>query len=229
MVYRVSLGSLRIGPFPQDKEAQIKRIYKRVRGMVTHLSDNGILKDFLYGIRARIQGEILSVEVDLLAEYGVKLESRLQEHFSRETSVRAYVQRIPCDDRKEAQRAMANLMAVPIVWETNEDYQVWRSGTKGMKLIQGKGIFYRVAGGTTKAKAPEGGATSSCPICRQCTPVVREGFHRVETTPTRPVVSELTGETYIERIGNGPPGVGSEGPQNASRLYPATLSEDERG
>jgi hypothetical protein len=204
-VYRVILGSECIGPFPQDKERQIKKLYTRVRGMVTHLSDNGTLKDFLYGVRARIQGRIISVEVDLLTPYARELESQLQEHFSRETGVRAYVQRIPCDDRREAQRAMANLMAVPIVWETNEDYEVWRKATKGMKLIQGKGMFYKVAGGTGKAKAREAGTTSPCPICRKCAPVVKPGFHNVDTTQSREVVSDLTGETYIERVVNSPP------------------------
>jgi hypothetical protein len=203
-VYRVILGSLKIGPFPQDKQRQIKELYTRIRGMLTHLTDNGIAKDLLYGIRGRIQGEIFSVEVDLLAPYTRELESQLQEHFSREAGVRTYVQRIPVDDRREAQKAMANLMAVPIVWESTEDYEVWRKATKGMKLIQGKGMFYKVAGGAAKNKPPEAGV-SSCPICRKCTPVVKPGFHHVEDVTAREVLSELTGELYLERVVNSPP------------------------
>jgi hypothetical protein len=204
-VYRVSLGSQRIGPFPQQKENQIKALYTEVRKMVTHLSGNGVLRDFLYGIRAHVRGEVISVELDLLCEYGRDLEAQLVAHFTKETGVRAYVQRIPCADRREAQRVMSMAMAVPLVWDSPEDYSVWRAATKGTKLIQGKGKFYKVAGGAAKKKPSENAPNSPCPICRRCNPVARDGFYPVQTTQTREVVSPLTGETYIERVSESPP------------------------
>ena len=203
-VYRISLGSQRIGPFPQDKQRQIKQIYQQVRGMVTHLTDNGVLKDFLYGIRAHVRGEIISLELAILAEYDRDLEAQLAEHSSKETGVTAYVERIPCADRREAQRAMSMLMAIPLVWDSLEDYSVWWAATKGAKLIQGKGKFYKIAGGGASNKKPPAGAgTSPCPICRRCQPVARESFYEVKTTETRTVVSEITGETFLERVDSG--------------------------
>jgi hypothetical protein len=200
-VYRVILGTRSIGSPPEEKEHDIKQIYGQVRGMVTHLTDNGVLKDLVYGIRAHIQGEAMSVEIDMLAEYALTLEGELQEHFGRETGVKAYVARIPCADRREAQRAMSMLLAVPLVWDSLENYAAWRTATKRMKLLQGKGKFYKVAGGGGAKKQPA--AQSSCPICRTCQPVASNEFYPVATTAVRQVVSEITGESYWQRVDPG--------------------------
>jgi hypothetical protein len=199
-VYRVILGTRSIGATPEEKARQIKKIYAQVRGMVTHLTDNGVLKDLSYGIRAHIQGEAMSIELDLLTEYGLTLEGELKEHFGGETGVTAYVERIPCADRREAQRAMSRLMAVPLVWDSLGNYAAWRAATKSMKLIQGKGKFYKVAGGGGKKQPAAAAHTSSCPVCRTCQPVASNEFYPVATTEVRQVVSEITGEPFLQRV-----------------------------
>ena len=97
-------------------------------------------------------------------------------------------------------------MAIPFVWETLEDYQIWRTATKGAKLIQGKGVFYRVAGGTAKKtltheEKVELIGQSKCPVCRDCEPIELPGFFPVATTRVRQVTSPITGEVFLEPLG----------------------------
>ena len=78
----------------------------------------------------------------------------------------------------------------------------WRYGTKGAKLVQGKGAFYRVSGGSKGGKlTPEQIARKVvCRICGSCTPEQLYGYHAVVNTPVRQVTSPYTGSVYLEPV-----------------------------
>ena len=80
------------------------------------------------------------------------------------------------------------------------------SGHQRGKLIQGKGVFFKVSGGKAKkALTPEEkldlAKKSKCPICGNCEPREVPGFFPVRSTQSRQVKSEMTGEICLEPIG----------------------------
>jgi len=208
-VYRVHLGSWRIGPFPQERERDLNDLYKQVRGWLTQMGDNHgkdfwAAKNCCYGIRCRLEGEITSFDLILLTNYESGFDSLLKDHFSKRTGIDVKVEELPCHGRRHVMESFVGFMAVPFVWDSTEDYQIWRAATKGAKLIQGKGVFSKVVGGAPKKLSAkerlELGQHSRCPICRNCEPQEVPGFLPVKSTQVRQVTSEITGEVYLEPI-----------------------------
>ena len=95
-------------------------------------------------------------------------------------------------------------MAVPADWDTAANYLCWKGATKGSKMVQGKGVFYRVSGGAKGAKkTPQELAQSvgfECRICGFCTPLTVGGRQPVAATRVREVTSPITGFVYLEPI-----------------------------
>ena len=71
-----------------------------------------------------------------------------------------------------------------------------------MKMVQGKGRFYKIAGGAKGAKkTPEQIARQvECRICGSCVPERLYGVFPVVTTPVREVISPYTGQIYLEPV-----------------------------
>lgn len=209
-VYRVQLGSWRIGPFPQEKERDLKAIYKDIRDWLNQLADNygkafWSAKNLCYGIRCRLEGEFTCFDLILLTNYESGVGEVLKEHFSARTGIDVKVEELPCHGRRHAEETFGGFMAIPFVWDSTEDYQIWRAATKGAKLIQGKGVFYKVSGGIAKKSLTaeekfDLAKKSKCPICGDCEPREVPGFFPVRSTQSRQVKSDITGDVYLEPI-----------------------------
>lgn len=208
-VFRISLGAQRVGPLSQERERDLSNLYQEIRRMLTHLTDNygdsyAVAKDHIYGIRCCLRGELAAFDVAVLANHESPAKALLEEHFRKETGVEARVEEIACRGRKHAQDDFTSLMSVPLVWETLEDYQIWRAATGRVKLIQGKGVFYRAS---SRKAVPEHKPTTegherrnSCPICSECSPRGLRGYYPVSTTKVRQIESGITGGIYLEPV-----------------------------
>ena len=206
-LYRVYLFSQRLHVDNIQLENDIADIYKRIRQMLTRLTDShgkdgGLAKDHLYGIRTKIVGDIAHFEVVMMGDYNKNNIRLLETHFRRQTGVESVVEERRAHGLQHAKDVFAALMAVRVDWDTPETYMAWRAGTKGTKLVQGKGAFYRVSGGSKGGKlTPEQAARKSeCRICGSCTPVQLYGYHAVVNTPVRQVTSPYTGSVYLEPV-----------------------------
>ena len=71
-------------------------------------------------------------------------------------------------------------------------------------MIQGKGVFYRVSGGSKGRKRTYDElirrAGTECRICGACTPLDLYGIHPVVSTRVREVTSPYTGSIYFEPV-----------------------------
>ena len=206
-LYRVYLFSQRLHVDHIQLENDIADIYKRIRQMLTRLTDShgkdgGLAKDHLYGIRTKMVGDIAHFEVVMMGEYNKNNIRLLETHFRRQTGVESVVEERRTHGLQHAKDLFAALMAVRVDWDTPDTYMAWRAGTKGTKLVQGKGAFYRVSGGSKGGKlTPEQAARKSeCRICGSCTPVQLYGYHAVVDTPVRQVTSPYTGSVYLEPV-----------------------------
>ena len=206
-LYRVYLFSQRLHVDHIQLENDIADIYKRIRQMLTRLTDShgkdgGLAKNHLYGIRTKMVGDIAHFEVVMMGDYNKDNIRLLETHFRRQTGVESVVEERRTHGLQHAKDVFAALMAVRVDWDTPETYMAWRAGTKGTKLVQGKGAFYRVSGGSKGGKlTPEQAARKSeCRICGSCTPLQLYGYHAVVNTPVRQVTSPYTGSVYLEPV-----------------------------
>jgi len=206
-LYRIYLFSQRLHVDHIQLENDIADIYKRIRQMLTRLTDShgkdgGLAKDHLYGIRTKIVGDIAHFEVVMMGDYHKHNIQLLETHFRRQTGVESVVEERRAHGLQNAKEVFSALMAVRVDWDTPTTYMAWRAGTKGTKLVQGKGAFYRVSGGSKGGKlTPEQAARKSeCRICGSCTPVQLYGYHAVVDTPVRQVTSPYTGSVYLEPV-----------------------------
>ena len=71
-------------------------------------------------------------------------------------------------------------------------------------MVQGKGVFYRVSGGSKGRKRTYDElarrAGTECRICGACTPEDLYGIHPVVATRVREVTSPYTGSVYLEPV-----------------------------
>ena len=206
-LYRIYLFSQRLNVDPADMQNDFTEIYKQIRQMLTRLTDShgkdgGLAKDHLYGIRTKIVGDIAHFEVVMMGNYNTNNIRLLENHFRRQTGVESVVEERRTHGLQHAKELFTALMAVRVDWDTANTYMAWRYGTKGGKLVQGKGAFYRVSGGSKGGKlTPEQAARKSeCRICGFCTPTQLEGYHPVTSTRVREVISPYTGYTYLEPV-----------------------------
>jgi len=206
-LYRIYLFSQRLNVDPIAMQNDFADIYKQIRQMLTRLTDShgkdgGLAKDHLYGIRTRIVGDIAHFEVVMMGNYNKNNIRMLENHFRRQTGVESTVEERRAHGIQHAKEVFAALMAVRVDWDTPDTYMAWRYGTKGAKLVQGKGAFYRVSGGSKGGKlTPEQIARKvECRICGSCTPVQLYGYHAVVNTPVRQVTSPYTGSVYLEPV-----------------------------
>jgi 5S rRNA maturation endonuclease (ribonuclease M5) len=208
-LYRVYLFSQRLHADRDLMADDFADIYKRIRQMLTRLTDSqgkerGLAKDHLYGIRTKIVGDIAHFEVVLMGDYARENVEILTRHFQRQTGVASTVEERRTHGVLHACELFASLMAVRVDWDTPETYLAWRLGTKGAKLIQGKGAFYRVSGGSKGAKLTleqmERRVGAECRICGSCSPVQLHGYHAVVGTAVRQVTSPYTGSVYLEPV-----------------------------
>jgi hypothetical protein len=203
-LYRIKLFSQRLHADPAN---DISEIYKNIRQMLTRLTDSHgaahtVAKDNLYGIRAHFKADIGQFEIVLMADYNLGNVELLQRHFQRQTGVESVVEERRTHGIQHAKEVFSSLMAMKVDWDTPETYMAWRVGTKGMKLIQGKGRFFKIVGGAKGAKkTPEQIARQvECRICGFCVPERLFGVHPVVSTPVREVTSPLTGQIYLEPV-----------------------------
>ena len=206
-LYRIYLFSQRLHVDNVQLENDIADIYKKIRQMLTRLTDNhgkdgGLAKDHLYGIRTKMVGDIAHFEVVMMGDYASENVALLTRHFRRQTGVESTVEERRTHGLQHAKELFTALMAVRVDWDTPDTYMAWRSGTKGTKLVQGKGAFYRVSGGSKGGKlTPEQAARKvTCRICGFCTPTQLYGYHAVVTTAVRQVTSPYTGSVYLEPV-----------------------------
>ena len=206
-LYRIYLFSQRLNVDPVDMQNDFADIYKQIRQMLTRLTDSRskdseLAKNHLYGIRTKIVGDIAQFEVVMLGDYNRNNVQLLENHFRRQTGVESVVEERRTHGIQHAKELFTALMAVRIDWDTANTYMAWRYGTKGAKLVQGKGAFHRITGGSKGAKlTPEQIARKvECRICGSCTPVQLYGYHAVVNTPVRQVTSPYTGSVYLEPV-----------------------------
>ena len=210
-IYRIYLFSQRLHEDFTAKTNDFAAIYKQIRQMLTRLTDSfgsryTIAKDHLYGIRTRIVGDVAHFEVVFMADHQPEVDSinLLETHFRRQTGVESVVTEVRCHGLQHAKEIFTSLMAVRADWDTASNYLCWRSGTKGTKMIQGKGVFYRVSGGSKGRKRTYDElirrAGAECRICGACTPLDLYGIHPVVSTRVREVTSPYTGSIYFEPV-----------------------------
>jgi hypothetical protein len=203
-LYRIKLFSQRLHADPAN---DISEIYKNIRQMLTRLTDSHgathtVAKDHLYGIRSHFKADIGQFEIVLMADYNPANVELLQRHFQRQTGVESVVDERRTHGVQHAKEVFSSLMAIKVDWDTPETYMAWRVGTKGMKLVQGKGRFFKVVGGAKGAKkTPEQIARQiECRVCGFCVPERLYGVYPVVSTPVREVTSPLTGRVYLEPV-----------------------------
>ena len=206
-LYRIKLFSQRLHTDVVAMQNDITAIYKGIRQMLTRLTDshgkdNTVAKDHLYGIRAHFRADIGQFEVVLMADYHPGNVALLERHFRRQTGVNSVVEERRAHGIRHATELFSSLMAIKVDWDTTDTYMAWRAGTKGAKLVQGKGRFYKVSGGSKGAKkTPEQIARQvECKVCGFCVPETIYGYHPVASTPVRQVTSPLTGQVYLEPV-----------------------------
>lgn len=204
-VYVTYLFSQRLPTEAGAMSEAINQIYKQIRKIVTRLGDSfgdtrRIARDNVYGIRTEFEGDTAHFELVIMGQREPGDQAFLQEFFRRQTGVESQVQEMRCNDLSHAYKVFGQLMAVRVQWDNVRSYEAWRAGTKGAKLVQGKGAFYKVSGGAKgKVRTMEEKAQAiMCPICGVCTPIEIPGLHPIATSPVRHKVSEWTGITYLE-------------------------------
>jgi hypothetical protein len=206
-LYRIKLFSQRLHTDPIALQNDIAEIYKDIRQMLTRLTDSHgttlpVAKDHLYGIRSHFKADIGQFEVVMLADYNRGNVELLQRHFRRQTGVESVVEERRAHGLGHAKEVFSALMAIKCDWDTPDTYMAWKTGTKGMKMVQGKGRFHRISGGAKGAKkTPEQIARQvECRICGSCVPERLYGVHPVVTTLVREVISPYTGQIYLEPV-----------------------------
>jgi hypothetical protein len=206
-LYRIKLFSQRLHSDWVAKENDFRDIYRTIRLMLTRLTDSHgkahkVAKDHLYGIRTRITGDVAHFEVVLFADYERGAIQLLEDHFRRQTKVDSVVEEKIPHGIQHAKEIFTALMSVPVDWDIPNNYLAWRAGTKGAKLIQGKGQYYKVSGGAKGAKLTPAQveARVTCRVCGSCTPMQIPGYHPVISTPVREVTSPFTGNIYLEPV-----------------------------
>jgi hypothetical protein len=206
-LYRIKLFSQRLHTDPIAKQNDIAAIYKSIRQMLTRLTDSHgttlpVAKDHLYGIRSHFKGDIGQFEIVLMGDYNRGNVELLQRHFQRQTGVESVVEERRTHGLGHAKELFSALMAIKVDWDTPETYMAWKAGTKGMKIVQGKGRFFKISGGAKGAKkTPEQIARQvECRVCGACVPETLYGVHPVVTTAVREVTSPYTGQIYLEPV-----------------------------
>ena len=206
-LYRIKLFSQRLHTDPVAMQNDISEIYKNIRQMLTRLTDSHgttlpVAKDHLYGIRSHFKADVAQFEIVMMADYDGGNVELLQRHFQRQTGVESVVEERRTHGLGHAKELFSALMAIKVDWDTPYTYMVWKAGTKGMKMVQGKGRFYKIAGGAKGAKkTPEQIARQvECRICGSCVPERLYGVFPVVTTPVREVTSPYTGQIYLEPV-----------------------------
>jgi len=89
----------------------------------------------------------------MLGDYNRNNVQLLENHFRRQTGVESVVEERRTHGIQHAKELFTALMAVRIDWDTANTYMAWRYGTKGAKLVQGKGAFHRITGGSKGSQA----------------------------------------------------------------------------
>jgi len=206
-IYRIKLGSQRVHTDPIALQNDIAEIYKNIRQMLTRLTDSHgntlpVAKDHLYGIRAHFKADIGQFEIVLMADYDSGNVELLQRHFQRQTGVESVVEERRAHGIRHATELFSSLMAIKVDWDTPDTYMAWKAGTKGMKLVQGKGRFFKIAGGGKGAKLTpaEIARRVECRICGSCVPERLYGVHPINSTRVREVTSPYTGQIYLEPV-----------------------------
>jgi hypothetical protein len=206
-LYRIKLGSQRLHTDPVALQNDLAEIYRNIRQMLTRLTDSHgdtlpVAKDHLYGIRAQFRADIGQFEIVLMADYDRKNLELLQNHFRRQTGVETVVEERRAHGIQHAKEIFSSLMAIKVDWDTPDTYMAWKAGTKGMKMVQGKGRFYKISGGAKGAKmTPEEIANRiDCRVCGSCVPERLYGYHPVVSTRVREVTSPHTGQVYLEPV-----------------------------
>ena len=206
-IYRIKLFSQRLHTDPISLQNDIAEIYKNVRQMLTRLTDSHgsslpAAKNHLYGIRSHLRADIGQFEIVLMADYDRGNVELFQRHFQRQTGVASVVEERRTHGIQHAKEIFSALMSIRVDWDTPDTYMVWKAGTKGMKLVQGKGQFYKIAGGAKGARLTPAQIANriECRICGSCVPERLYGVYPVVTTPVREVTSPYTGQIYLEPV-----------------------------
>lgn len=198
-IYTINIGSQRLPADRVEKVKAIAAIEKSILSMDTHLTDNHghgyvVAKDHVRGIRVKTEGDVFHYQMILLANHEAPAVKMLKEHFAKQTGVEPQVSEIRCDGVQDVVNRFTALMALRCDWDTADNYDLWRSATKGSRLIQGKGVFSKVSGG--KRPKQLGLKLSNCPVCGACEPLDLGGLYPVASTHVVEVKSEWTGKTY---------------------------------
>ena len=187
------------------REQEVGELYAEMRSMMTHLSDNHgdsnqEAKDHIYNLRMGMVNYFVLDSINIMAEYDEEALALFQEHFGKETDGVAQVSVVKYDTAKDAVHAFRKGAERRGEWDSGENYLIWCKATKGARIIQGKGKFYRVSGGaslaaeTTECRRKK---EMSCPVCGFCKPERLPGLYPVAATPVKRVRSDITAQEYI--------------------------------
>ena len=183
-----------------DKVEDLKAIYAEMRTWMTHLSDNQstastqVSRDHMYHLYTGLERHLMEAKILLLADYDENAIGVLEEHFRREVALAngdPDAVSVKVDRYETVQGAVEAFQQVAQRrgdWDSAEGYMVNSLATKGMRLIQGKGIFSGVSGGATLPAETEESKKKkefSCPVCGFCNPERQPGMLPVATTPTK--------------------------------------------
>lgn len=198
-IYTINIGSRRLPEDRVEKVKAIAEIEKSILSMDTHLTGNQgkdfvVAKDHVRGIRVKTEGDVYHYQILLLANHEGNVLPMLRQHFLKETGVEPQITEIRCNGVEDVVNRFTALMALRCDWDTAENYDLWRSATKGSRLLQGKGVFTKISGG--KRPRQLGLKLSNCPVCGACEPLDLGGLYAVSSTRVEEVKSEWTGMTY---------------------------------
>ncbi len=211
-LYTVSLGKQLLHQEQGQKVADLKAIYTEMRMWMTHLSDNAstamtqVSRDHMYHLYTGLERHLMEAKILILADWDANAPAVFAEHFKREVALAdgdpdaVNVTATRYETVQGAVDAFKDVAQRRGDWDSPESYMVNLLATKGMRLVQGKGIYSGVSGGSSlPAETAESKKEKafSCPACGFCNPERLPGLFPVATTPVKRVVSELTGKEYI--------------------------------
>jgi len=214
-----------------DVSMALDDIYeKKMRASLVKLSNNAskvggewnrsINKNHIYGFRTLMTEDDKGYfELVLGGEHQDGDAGFLRDYFSKEWGVRVAVRKEVCLGVTDFMERMSCLMAVPLLWKSDEQYWWWHYATKGKKLIQGKGTLYKISGGRANKRKPiyrvcnecdgqgcDGCGNlgyikpSSCVVCGNCEPEDL-GLRPKATTRVEGVISPITRMWYNALVG----------------------------
>ena len=210
--YKIELGLQRLRDDRDGKVEDLKAVYTEMRLWMTHLTDNAatavtqVSRDHMFHLYTCLERHIVQSKIILLAEYDENAAGVHEEHFRREVAAAGGdpdAVKVTVVKHENVKAAVSDFQEVAQRrgdWDSQEAYLVNNEAIKGMRLIQGKGIFSGVSGGSRlPAETEESKAEKefSCPACGFCKPERLPGLFPVATTSVKRVKSDLTGREYI--------------------------------